>query len=197
MAKYSIDSSTLTDIADAIRTQYGEDTPIAVTDMAEAILGIEGGGGGDEFPYLFDCGEFSLSSSKTVMVSSTSGGQTHDAYIIEHNLGKTPIFFQLYFLYPSGSVPTSTVDRADCKYQHYSSQKDLRQYVSQINRANGSTNSTGQTLSVTKMTRGGTYVYVDDEIIAVGDRDGVTTANQTFVLHSGITYKWFAIAEKD
>lgn len=48
MAKYSIDSSTLTDIANAIRTQYGEDSPIAVTDMAEAILGIEGGGGGNE-----------------------------------------------------------------------------------------------------------------------------------------------------
>lgn len=47
MAKYVIDSSTLTDIADAIRTQYGENTRIAVSDMAEAILGIEGGGGGD------------------------------------------------------------------------------------------------------------------------------------------------------
>lgn len=47
MSKYIIDSSTLTDIADAIRTQYGENTRIAVSDMAEAILGIEGGGGGD------------------------------------------------------------------------------------------------------------------------------------------------------
>lgn len=46
MAKYSIDGSTLTDIADAIRTQYGEDNPIAVSDMAEAILGISGEGGG-------------------------------------------------------------------------------------------------------------------------------------------------------
>lgn len=51
MAKYTIDSSTLTDIADAIRGQYGETDKIAVTDFAEAIANIEGGGGSNGLFY--------------------------------------------------------------------------------------------------------------------------------------------------
>ena len=74
--KYSIDSSTLIGIADAIRTQYGEDTPIAASDMAEAILGIEGGGGGS---FLFETGTFTV----------LDGTQSPTVY---HGLGKVPTF---------------------------------------------------------------------------------------------------------
>lgn len=41
--KWVIDSDTLTDIADAIREQLGESDDIAVTDLADKILEIEGG----------------------------------------------------------------------------------------------------------------------------------------------------------
>lgn len=43
---YKIEDATLIGIANAIREQYGEDSPIATTDMEEAIRGIEGSGGG-------------------------------------------------------------------------------------------------------------------------------------------------------
>lgn len=43
MAKYLIDSETLTDIADAIREQTGDSNPIAVSSMATQISSIVGG----------------------------------------------------------------------------------------------------------------------------------------------------------
>lgn len=46
MARFSIEDTTLTDIADSIREQTGSREPIAVTDMATKISEIEGGGGG-------------------------------------------------------------------------------------------------------------------------------------------------------
>lgn len=42
MAKYSISDSTLTDIADAIRTKKGVSGAIAVTDMKDEILALSG-----------------------------------------------------------------------------------------------------------------------------------------------------------
>ena len=44
--KYSIDGSTLTDIADAIREKTGDTAALTAAAMAEAIAGISGGGGG-------------------------------------------------------------------------------------------------------------------------------------------------------
>lgn len=43
MAKYSVDSSTLTDIADAIRLKNSTSTPIHVKDYAKEIQGIDSG----------------------------------------------------------------------------------------------------------------------------------------------------------
>lgn len=61
--KYSIEGSTLTDIANAIREQYGEDSAIAVSDMAEAILGISGDSeSGIILPERILSGTFQISS---------------------------------------------------------------------------------------------------------------------------------------
>lgn len=43
-ALYTIQESTLTDIADAIRSKKGTSAPIAVTDLADEIESISGGG---------------------------------------------------------------------------------------------------------------------------------------------------------
>ena len=45
MSKYSIDGSTLTDIADAIRSKTGDTAALTAAAMAEAIASISGGGG--------------------------------------------------------------------------------------------------------------------------------------------------------
>ena len=47
MSKYVIDSSTLTSIADAVRTKGGTTDPIVVSDIPTAIANIPSGGGGD------------------------------------------------------------------------------------------------------------------------------------------------------
>lgn len=69
MAKYTIDSSTLTDIADAIRTQYDDDSPINPLDMAEAILGIEGGGGGEYSVYIEEGTAELISDNRNLVVN--------------------------------------------------------------------------------------------------------------------------------
>lgn len=47
MSKYSIEGSTLTDIADAIRSKTGDTAALTAAAMAEAIASISGGGGGN------------------------------------------------------------------------------------------------------------------------------------------------------
>ena len=47
MAEYLIQGETLTGIADAIRGKTGGTEPVAVSDMAAQIEGIQAGGGGD------------------------------------------------------------------------------------------------------------------------------------------------------
>lgn len=86
MAKYSIDGSTLTGIANAIREQYGEDTPIAVSDMEEAIREIEGGGGGESVPFDVTFGD----------ITPTSTINMANGLTIDHQLGYVPNMFLLY-----------------------------------------------------------------------------------------------------
>ena len=47
MSKYVIDSSTLTSIADAVRTKGGTTEPIVLSDIPTAITNLPSGGGGD------------------------------------------------------------------------------------------------------------------------------------------------------
>ena len=47
MAVYTIQDTTLTDIADAIREKTGTSDTYKPTEMADAIAAIEAGGGGD------------------------------------------------------------------------------------------------------------------------------------------------------
>ena len=60
MSKYVIDSSTLTSIADAVRTKGGTTDPIVVSDIPTAITNLPSGGGGDlpeeAFVISGDCG---------------------------------------------------------------------------------------------------------------------------------------------
>lgn len=48
MSEYLIQDTTLTGIADAIRGKTGGTAPVAVSDMAAQIAGIQAGGGGDD-----------------------------------------------------------------------------------------------------------------------------------------------------
>lgn len=73
MSKYVIDSSTLTSIADAVRTKGGTTDPIVVSDIATAIANIPSGGGGEYFTdedltFTGDCSSlFSYDKWKSVL----------------------------------------------------------------------------------------------------------------------------------
>lgn len=76
MSKYSIDSSTLTAIADAIREKGGTSDPILAEGMAAAIAAIEAGGG---------CAIGTITPADTSI----------DVLEIDHNLGAIPEFVML------------------------------------------------------------------------------------------------------
>lgn len=78
---FTIKKSTLEGIANAIRGQYGETDKIAVSDFAEAISGIEGGG--SEIPSNVYMAEFSPIEPTNVIT-------------FEHTLGKTPYFWGVF-----------------------------------------------------------------------------------------------------
>ena len=80
MAKYSIEDSTLTGIADAIREKNGTTENISPTDMAAAILAISSGDGGG---LKYEIGQFTVASD----TQSTT---------VHHNLGETPYFMMVW-----------------------------------------------------------------------------------------------------
>ena len=65
MAEYLIQGETLTGIADAIRGKTGGTEPVAVSDMAAQIEGIEAGGGDDVLNALIDGSITEISSNAT------------------------------------------------------------------------------------------------------------------------------------
>lgn len=79
MAEYLIQDTTLTGIADAIRGKTGGTDPVAVSDMAAQIEGIQtGGGGGDALNALIDRSITEISSN-----SATSIGNSAFSYCSE------------------------------------------------------------------------------------------------------------------
>ena len=71
MAEYLIQDTTLTGIADAIREKTGGTDPVAVSDMAAQIEGIQAGGGGDDvLDTLIDRSITEISSSSATSIGS-------------------------------------------------------------------------------------------------------------------------------
>lgn len=78
MAKWIIEDTTLTDIADAIRAKDGSTNPIMVAELASAIANIPSGGG-ENFPKVA-CGSFQPLQ------------ESGEEYLFEHELGSVPNF---------------------------------------------------------------------------------------------------------
>ena len=70
MAEYLIQGETLTGIADAIREKTGGTDPVAVSDMAGKIAGIEAGGG--DIDALIDRSITEISSSSVTSIGSNA-----------------------------------------------------------------------------------------------------------------------------
>ena len=73
MAEYLIQGETLTGIADAIREKTGGTDPVAVSDMAAQIEGIQAGGGGnDALDALIDRSITEISSSSATSIGDSA-----------------------------------------------------------------------------------------------------------------------------
>ena len=73
MSEYLIQGETLTGIADAIRGKTGGTDPVAVSDMAAQIEGIQAGGGGDDvLNALIDRSITEISSSSATSIGSNA-----------------------------------------------------------------------------------------------------------------------------
>ena len=71
MSEYIIKGETLTGIADAIRGKTGGTDPVAVSDMAAQIDGIQAGGGGDDvLGALIDRSITEISSNPATSIGS-------------------------------------------------------------------------------------------------------------------------------
>ena len=68
MSEYLIQGETLTGIADAIREKTGGTEPVAVSDMAGKIEGIQAGGGDDVLDALIDRSITEISSSSATSI---------------------------------------------------------------------------------------------------------------------------------
>lgn len=81
MAEYLIQDSTLTEIADAIRSKNGKSEFISVKNMAQAISALSIGDG---------------SSKNIIMASGKATGSTDKTITIQHNLNVVPDIFIIY-----------------------------------------------------------------------------------------------------
>jgi len=169
MSRVTIDDGILTDVADAIRTQYQDDSPISPLDFAEAILGIEGGGGGG-MPQGFEYGEVELMDDIT------------DAITIEHNCGQIPNMFLIWtdgfldrttdnpIIKTSTSVACWVTSRSDGTNVTYGSKTWI-------------INNSG----ISASTNYGGVSSINDEMISV------STRASTYPWRKELTYKWLAI----
>lgn len=182
------DESAIQSIANAIRTKDGTTSSMLVSEMASKILAIPSGGGGGFDGFIGTSGTFVLQNSWDLL---------DNPYFVYHGLGKTPSLFVMWIDPPenpswTNKIPINTV--VNCVLFPYSTfysrdGEDRNRMFNLIIRSNGST----ATSSV------GNWSYADDPVILT-DADKITIGTErittsNFVLKSGQTYKWIAIAE--
>ena len=171
MAEYLIQDSTLTEIADAIRSKNGKSESISVKNMAQAISALSIGDG---------------SSKNIIMASGKVIGGTDKTITIQHNLNVVPDVFIIY--------AQTSVFNGDSKEMYYI------QSAGNFSK-NISMNSNIKGWISTKLVHGTTSdenAGLDDDPGATGiPRNATSTTVQvggTFYLAPSQDYVWIAIS---
>lgn len=193
--KYTVDKSSLTAIADAIRDKYNSKDMIAFTDFAETIEGISGStdDGENTKDFIITTGEFMLFDDKVVCNKTM-----YDAYEIEHNLSKIPLLFRLW-IDTAVSITTNTINRAlfqtlPCYSRN---NKNYTVYNGELDRTNSdvgeyASTGAGKKYLTEPMAETEGYVVADRNKIYIGK---MLSSNYEYVLRKGNVYKWIAIAK--
>ena len=175
MAKYTINDTTLTSIADAIRAKGGTSAALTPAQMAEAISAIQAGGGGG-----YKTGTFTLAEFRALRKNS---------YVIDHGLNSMPSYIFVYVEEPLALTATRVANEvyavlASSEYSFCFYQYSNTSYSNQRNK------SVAQTWEKDPGASGNNEVsigYVTENSFSIG----------ASVLSVGLntrTYRWVAVA---
>ena len=162
MAEYLIQDTTLTGIADAIREKTGGADPVAVSDMAAQIEGIQAGGGGDDvLDALIDRSITEISSSSATSIGSyafySCSSLTTVDFPVATSIGTSA--FQNCSSLTTANFPVATSIRTSA-FQYCRSLKSLLLRNNKV-----CTLSNTNTFNSTPISSGTGYIYVPSELI--------------------------------
>ena len=162
MAEYLIQDTTLTGIADAIREKTGGTDPVAVSDMAAQIEGIQAGGGGDDvLDALIDRSITEISSSSATSIGSyafySCSSLTTVDFPVATSIGTSA--FQNCSSLTTANFPVATSIRTSA-FQYCRSLKSLLLRNNKV-----CTLSNTNTFNSTPISSGTGYIYVPSELI--------------------------------
>ena len=162
MAEYLIQDTTLTGIADAIREKTGGTDPVAVSDMAAQIEGIQAGGGGDDvLDALIDRSITEISSSSATSIGSyafySCSSLTTVDFPVATSIGTSA--FQNCSSLTTANFPVATSIRTSA-FQYCRSLKSLLLRNNKV-----CTLSNTSAFSSTPISSGTGYIYVPSELI--------------------------------
>lgn len=176
MAVRKINESTLTDIADAIRSKTGGSALINPEDMADEIESISTGGGGGSLPSIIskiDGGSFTPSSDTQA-----------SSYSISHSLGVTPKGFVIWTEDDlSGNVATRYMANSFLTLTDVTRSNDTHYDAMGVTSLlyNGNTSTVNATVA---------SANVDDFM----NSSSIKWNNNLIYFKSGLSYKWLAWA---
>ena len=162
MAEYLIQDTTLTGIADAIREKTGGTDPVAVSDMAAQIEGIQAGGGGDDvLDALIDRSITEISSSSATSIGSyafySCSSLTTVDFPVATSIGTSA--FQNCSSLTTANFPVATSIRTSA-FQYCRSLKSLLLRNNKV-----CTLSNTSAFSSTPISSGTGYIYVPSSLI--------------------------------
>lgn len=169
MSRVTIDDGILTDIADAIRTQLGENDKINPLDFTDCILAIGSGSGeNSNLPFVYECGEFELLENVT---------DTTNGYEIEHGHGSLPVFVACWIdgIITNTSIPAFS--SIGCTHFINSSGTPLGAGTDMMVNYQKTHTTSSRTL----------MVYATDDTFVIKPYD------TSYPWRTGFTYKWIAI----
>ena len=187
MSNVLVNDEYLTEVGNAIRTQLGTTDKYLPSEMANAILSIEGGGG-VTLPFLIETGTIKLDEDHWFY--DADDNTLPNPYEFSHSLGKQP--YLVFIEAPdygdtTSKTRNSIVMNAYGVYGYYGSAED-ELWQTYITRINGSTNN-GAIYTTTNAKQ---YLTADAEKVSIL----ADYAQTNMMLSSNITYNYVLIARK-
>lgn len=144
MSKYVIDSSTLTSIADAVRTKGGTTDPIVVSDIPTAIANIPSGGGDlftkEDFTFSGDLNSFNDGGSMDSLLTKAKNANLlsfKDVTILNNSFGNSKFDFEGVEMHLAGDQVSMTASQGIGKIFYKYKGKKLPKFTGKYSAVTG------------------------------------------------------------